>query len=65
MTTTHEGEQPDKFCDDGITKKLNKSRPHGVTYGAHETVYVQDGIAYRGDGTPVGYVSVKPASPKS
>lgn len=49
---------PDEFCDDGKTRKLNKSRPFGVVYadGFEECKFVQDNIPYRGDGTPVGYV---------
>ena len=59
---------PDEFCDDGKTKKLNRSRPFGTVYTAmldewrgqpvkvEEAKYVQDSIAYRGDGTPVDYI---------
>jgi hypothetical protein len=51
-------ERPDEFCDDGKTRKLNRSKSHGVVYadGFEETKFVQNGIGYRGDGTPVGYV---------
>lgn len=53
-----DGPQPDEFCDDGKTVKLNRSKPYGVVYadGFEETKFVQDNIPYRGDGTPVGYV---------
>jgi hypothetical protein len=59
---------PDEFCDDGKTKKLNKSRPYGTVYSAmldewkgkpvpvEEAAFTQDTIQYRGDGIPVGYV---------
>jgi len=62
------GAAPDEFCDDGKTKKLNKSRPYGTVYSAmldewkgramppEEAAFVQDLICYRGDGIPVGYV---------
>lgn len=51
-------ERPDEFCDDGVTKKLNRSKSYGVVYadGFEETKFVQNGIGYRGDGTPVDYV---------
>lgn len=51
-------EKPDEFCDDGKTRKLNRSKPYGTVYadGFEETKFVQNGIGYRGDGTPVGYV---------
>src|SRR5437764_526829 len=51
-------ERPDEFCDDGKTLKLNRSKPHGTVYadGFEEAKFVQGGIPYRGDGTPVGYV---------
>lgn len=64
-------EKPDEFCDDGTTRKLNKSKPHGIVYSAmldewkgkpmpvEEAAFVQNGISYRGDGIPVGY---KPAA---
>lgn len=60
--------QPDEFCDDGKTRKLNKSRPYGTVYSAmldewkgkpmppEEARFVQNSICYRGDGVPVGYV---------
>jgi len=50
-------ERPDEFCDDGVTLKLNKSKSYGTVYadGFEETKFVQNGIGYRGDGTPVGY----------
>lgn len=49
---------PDEFCDDGVTRRLNKSRTYGTVYadGFEETKFVQDNVCYRGDGTPVGYV---------
>lgn len=50
--------KPDEFCDDGTTRKLNRTRPHATIYadGYSEAKYWQDEIAYRGDGTPVGYI---------
>lgn len=62
------GESPDEFCDDGITKKLNKTRPFGTVYCAaldewkgkpvppEPAKFLQDGKAFTGDGIPVGYV---------
>lgn len=50
--------KPDEFCDDGLTRKLNKTKGYGIIYadGFSEAKFWQDEIAYRGDGTPVGYV---------
>jgi len=48
----------DEFCDDGKTRKLNRAQPFGTVYsdGYEETKFVQNGIGYKGDGIPVGYV---------
>jgi hypothetical protein len=48
----------DEFCDDGKTRKLNRALPYGTVYsdGYEETKFVQNGIGYKGDGIPVGYV---------
>jgi hypothetical protein len=61
MAKTKGSIQPDEFCDDGETRKLNKSRPYGTVYadGYEECKFVQDGIPYRGDGTPVGYIAAE------
>ncbi len=50
--------QPDEFCDDGTTLKLNFSRPFGMIYadGLFEAKFEQNNILYRGDRTSVGYV---------
>ena len=47
----------DEFLPDG-TRLFNPNRPHGTVYadGANGTRWVQDGIEYRGDRKPVGYV---------
>lgn len=65
MAKVKNGVQPDEFCDDGETRRLNRSRSYGTVYAAQldghaspleETKFVQDGICFRGDGIPVGYV---------
>ena len=58
MAKTKPAETSDEFCDDGKTRKLNRDRPYGTVYadGYEETKFVQDGIGYRGDGIPVGYI---------
>jgi hypothetical protein len=44
-------------------KLFNPTRPHGVVYGdgKHEAAFVQDGIEYRADRTPIqGAKDVRP-----
>jgi len=50
---------PDEFAPDGVTRLFNQTRPHGVVFadGFSDARYVQDGIQYRADGYPVGYVA--------
>lgn len=47
----------DEYLADG-TRLFNPNRPHGTVYadGSSETRWVQDGVEYRGDRKPVGYV---------
>jgi hypothetical protein len=47
-----------EYCDDGVTRKLDRDRPYGTVYadGYEEAKFVQDEICYRGDGVPCGYV---------
>jgi hypothetical protein len=47
----------DEYTVDG-TLLFNPTRPHGTVYGAgpDEGKWVQDGVHYRGDRKPVGYV---------
>jgi len=54
----------DEYLADG-TRLFNPHRAHGTVYsdGASETRYVQDGVEYRGDRKPVGYV--EPADSKT
>lgn len=49
--------QKDEYTVDG-TMLFNPSRSHGTVYGggSDEAKWVQDGIHYRGDRKPVGYV---------
>jgi len=57
--------QNDEFLADG-PKLFNPTRPHGTIYGEGgiEGRFVQDGLVYRGDGRPVGYVET-PADQKT
>lgn len=64
-TAKKNGIQPDEFCDDGKTRKLNRTRPFGIVYSAQldgqeghfeECKFYQDNVGFRGDGTPVGYI---------
>jgi hypothetical protein len=54
----------EEYLADG-TRLFNPNRAHGTVYsdGASETRYVQDGVEYRGDRKPVGYV--EPADSKT
>jgi hypothetical protein len=47
----------DEYLADG-TRLFNPNRPHGTVYadGSSETRWVQDGVEFRGDRKPVGYV---------
>ncbi len=36
-----------------MAKKFDKSRPHGIVYGHPSAKFEQDGITYKGDGTPL------------
>jgi len=47
-----------------MTNKLDKSRRYGTVVGASNgAVYYQDGIQFRGDGTPVGEPAAQAAPP--
>jgi len=59
--------QKDEYTVDG-TMLFNPSRPHGTVYGgsAEDGRWVQDGVIYRGDRKPLGYVelAVEQKAPK-
>lgn len=49
-------EKKDEYLPDG-TRMFNPTKPHGVVYGGgkDDGQWVQDGVTYRADRTPLGY----------